>query len=157
MNTPLLLLEVTYTWTSWTLDLLNFSFKIIRPHSNSIFNVTNSVDLTYLNRLHVGLSDLLEQKFRHNFWNSLNPIWDCGNTSESNKHYLLHCSNFRYDRYSPLQNIRIINFNLLYIKENVSNHLLTYGDSGLTDSANNSFLNLGLITLDFAIINTQPY
>ena len=72
--------------------------EFIRPQPNSIFNVPNSLGLTYLTRLRVGLSHLREHKFRHNFRDSLNPICNCSNAIESTKHYLHHCSNFKKGR-----------------------------------------------------------
>ena len=48
--------------------------EFIRTQPNSIFNVPNSLGLTYLKRLRVGLSHLCEHKFRHNFRDSLNPL-----------------------------------------------------------------------------------
>ena len=72
--------------------------EFIRLRPNSIFNVPNSLGLTYLTRLFVGLIHLREHKFRHDFRYSLSPICNCGNAIESIKHYLLHCSNFRNER-----------------------------------------------------------
>ena len=57
----------------------------IRPQPNSIFNFSNSLGLTYLTRLPVGLSYFREHKLRHKFRNSLNPICNCGNTIEATK------------------------------------------------------------------------
>ena len=54
--------------------LRNRILEFIRSQPNSIFNVPNSLGLTYLTRLRVGLSHLREHKFRHNFRDSLNPI-----------------------------------------------------------------------------------
>ena len=102
--------------------------KFIRPPPNSIFNVPNSLGLTYLTRLRVGLSHLREHKFCHNFWGSLNQICNCGNSIESAKHYFLHCSNFKTERQSLLQKVRVVNPNPLSMKEDALTHLL-YGDN----------------------------
>ena len=42
--------------------------EFIRPHPNSIFNVPNSLGLTYLTRLRHVSSHLRKHKFCHNFW-----------------------------------------------------------------------------------------
>ena len=97
--------------------------EFIRPRPNSIFNVPNSLGLTYLTRLRVGLSHLHEHKFRHNFRDSLNPICNCGSAIESTKHYLLHCSNFKSERQTLLQNVRIVNPNFLSMNEDALTHL----------------------------------
>ena len=55
--------------------------EFIRPQPNSIFNVPNSLGLTYLTRLRVGLSHLCEHKFHHNFRGSLNPTCNYGNVT----------------------------------------------------------------------------
>ena len=115
--------------------------EFIRPQPNSIFNIPNSLGLTYLTRLRVGLSHLREHKFRHNFRDSLNPICNCGNAIESTKHYLLHCSNFKNERQTLLQNIRTVNPNLLSINEDALTHLLLYGDNTLTNKTNTFLLN----------------
>ena len=60
-------------------NLLNF----IRPCSNSIFNIHNSYGIKLLTRLRLGLNPLLDHKFRHCFQDTLNPLCDCGNDSET--------------------------------------------------------------------------
>ena len=52
--------------------ILNF----IQPNPNSIFNCHNPKAIKYLSRL--GLSHLREQKFKHSFQDTLNPICACG-------------------------------------------------------------------------------
>ena len=113
----------------------------MRPQSNSIFNVLNSLGLTYLTRLRVGLSHLCEQKFRHNFQDSLNPICNCSNAIESTKHYLNYCLNFKNERQTLQQNVRTVNPNSLYMNEDALTHLLLYGDNTLTHNTNTFLLN----------------
>ena len=55
--------------------------EFIRPRPNSTFNVPNSLGLTSLTRLRVGLKYLREHKCRLNFPDSLNSICDCGNAT----------------------------------------------------------------------------
>ena len=97
--------------------------EFIKPQPNSIFNAPDSLGLTYLARLRVGLSHLREHKFRNNFRDSLNPICNCGNASKSLKPYLLHCSNFKNER-QILQNVRTVNPDLLSTNEDALTHLL---------------------------------
>ena len=115
--------------------------EFIRPQPNSIFNAPNSLGLTYLTRLRVGLSHLCEHKFCHNLQDLLNPICSCGNAIEWTIHYLLHCSNFKNERQTLLQNVRTINPNLLSINEDALTHLLLYGNNTLTDKTNTFLLN----------------
>ena len=44
----------------------------------------------HITRLHLGLSDLRDHKFKHGFLDSLNPICSCGWDIETTYHYLLH-------------------------------------------------------------------
>ena len=76
--------------------------EFIRPQPNIILSVPNSLGLSHLTRLHVGLNHLREHIFRHNFWDSLNQICNCGNAIESTKHDFLHCSIFKNERQSLL-------------------------------------------------------
>ena len=89
----------------------------------------------------VGLSHLRGHKFRLNLRDSLNPICNCSNAIESTKHYLFHCSNFKNERQSLLQNVRIVNPNLISTNKDVLTHLLLYGDNTLTDNTNTFLLN----------------
>ena len=112
-------IEFEYSLLSFLQTFQKTNLRIYKPQPNSISNVSNSLGLTYLTRLRVGLSHLREHKFHHNFRDSLNPTCNCGNAIESTKHYLLHCSNFKNQRQS--QNVRIVNPNRLSISKNALN------------------------------------
>ena len=43
-----------------------------------------------LNRLHLGFSYLREDKHRHNFTDTLNPLCSCSLETENTEHYFLH-------------------------------------------------------------------
>ena len=111
--------------------------SLLQNKRNSIFHICNSLGLTHLTRMRVGLSHLHEHRFWHNFRDSLNPICNRSNAIESTKHYLLHCSNFKNERQSLLQNVRIVNPNLLPMNEDALTHLQLYGGNILKD---NTFL-----------------
>ena len=53
-------------------NLLN----LIRPCSNSIFNIHNPYRIKLLTRLRLGLSHLYDHKFRHCFQDTRNPLCD---------------------------------------------------------------------------------
>ena len=115
--------------------------EFIRTRHNSTFNIPSTLGLTYLTRLRVGWSHLRDHKFCHTFWDSLNLLCNCDNATESTKHYLLHCPNFKNERPSFLQNVKIVNANLLSMNESMWTHLLLYGSNNLTDNTNTSLLN----------------
>ena len=100
--------------------------EFIIPQPYTIFHVLNSLGLTYLTRLRVGLSHLREEKFRHNSRDSLNSICNCGSAIESTQHYLLHYLNFKNEKQSLLPNVRIVNPNVLSMNEDALTHLLLY-------------------------------
>ena len=112
--------------------------EFTRPQPNCIFNVPNFLGLTYLTKLRADITDLLEHKFRHNF---LNQIFNFGNATESTKHYLIQCSNFKNESQSFLENVRIVNPDLLSMNEGVLAHLFLYDDNTLTDNTNTFLLN----------------
>ena len=57
--------------------------KFLRPSSNSIFNCRSPKGIKLIKRLRLCLSHLREEKSRHNFQDSLNPICSCGDDIES--------------------------------------------------------------------------
>lgn len=59
--------------------------EFIRPHRNGICDVPNSLGLTYLISLRVGLSYLREYALHHNFWDSLNSVCNYDHVTEPTK------------------------------------------------------------------------
>lgn len=47
-----------------------------------------------ITRLGLGLNHLLENKFRYNLQDTLNPIYGCGADLETTIHYISHRLNF---------------------------------------------------------------
>ena len=52
----------------------------------------NSIRIKHITRLQLGLSHLREHKFKHDFQDSINPLYNCGHGTESTTHFLLHCA-----------------------------------------------------------------
>ena len=90
-------------------NLLNF----IRPYANSIFNIHNPSGIKLLTILRLSLSHLHDHKFRHCFQDTLNPLCDCGNDTETTTHFFLHCPSFHTHRQALLNNITNINEQIL--------------------------------------------
>ena len=63
-------------------NLLNFRW----PFANSIFNIHNPNGIKVLKILRLDLSHLRDHKFRHCFQDTLNPLCDCGNDTETITH-----------------------------------------------------------------------
>ena len=68
--------------------------KFMRPCVNSIFNIHKPYGIKPLTRLRLGLSHLRDHKFRHCFQDTLNPLCDCGNDTETTTHFFLHFPSF---------------------------------------------------------------
>ena len=60
--------------------------KFIRRFSNSFHNSRDPIAIKYYIRIRLGLSLLREQKFKHSFKESLNPVCICRNDFESVSH-----------------------------------------------------------------------
>ena len=55
----------------------NSLMKFIRPSPNSLFNVSDSLEIKLLTRLRLGLSHLRELKFSQNFRDTINSLCSC--------------------------------------------------------------------------------
>ena len=66
----------------------------VRPTQNSVFMIRDSTGLKLLTRLRLGLSQLKEHKFNHNFENTINPLCPCSLDTESVSHFFLRCHNY---------------------------------------------------------------
>ena len=59
--------------------------KFIRPSGSSVFNCHNLRRVKLLTRSRLGLSHFREDKFKHGFQDTLNPICSCGNDIETSE------------------------------------------------------------------------
>ena len=87
-------------------------------------------------RLRLDLNHLRENKFRHNFQNSLNPICSCEDDIETTIHYLLHCPNCLDERRALLHNLQSIAENIHDKKDSQISECLLFGDSSNNDTSN---------------------
>ena len=79
--------------------ILNF----IRPRSNDAFNVSHPKGLIFLTRLRVGISHLIDLKFKQRFLDTLDPICVCGLDIDTLNHFFLDCPRFTNEN----QNLKI--------------------------------------------------
>ena len=89
-----------------------------------------------LTRLRLGLSQLYENKFRHCFQDTLNPLCECGKDIESTMHFFLHCTNFLIPRQTLFQKIRNIDDSILSQSETQLTQTLLYGNQNYHSSIN---------------------
>ena len=67
---------------------VSFFHNFIRPSENAIFNTHDQVCIKLLNRLRLGFSHLRENKFRHNFKGTFDPLSSCSIRAETLLYYL---------------------------------------------------------------------
>ena len=114
--------------------------KFVRPVANSVFDINNPYGLKLLTRLPLGLSHLRYHKFRHNFQDCINPIYDCGLEIETTSHLILHCPLFQSGRQSLLMNIKKIDESILQKHDELITKTLLYGNDKFDLSCNKSII-----------------
>ena len=119
-------------------NLLNF----VRPRANSIINIHNPHGIKPLTRLRLGLSHLCDHRFRHCFQDTLNPLCDCGNDTETTTHFFLHCPSFHNPRQIFLNNIRNINEQILSHGKDQLIQTFLYGNANCNLTVNRLMSNL---------------
>ena len=75
------------TYVSFRKMLLNF----IRPIVNTTYKIYDPLGIKLLTRLRLGFSHLSENKFTHNFADSLNLLCSCSLETESAIDFFLRC------------------------------------------------------------------
>ena len=97
---------------------------LIRALANNTYGIYDPLGVTLLNRLRLGFSHLMKNKFRHNFVDTLNPLCSFSLETEDRELYFLRCEN----------NLSLNNISTAIASLN-SNDLLRvilYGDKVLT-------------------------
>ena len=154
--------DLEKVWNKLDLDIRNYvsliSFKskvlkFICPSENSIFlcNIPKGIQL--LTRLRLGLSHFRDHIFKHNFQDTLNPICNCGEDTETSCHYLLHCWLYTNERLALLNIIQGIDNSILELSHSHIVEVLVYGRKFLDISSNSNILNA---TIDF-LLETKKF
>ena len=115
--------------------------KFMKPSSNSLFNCHSLKGIKLITRLRLDLSHLRKHKFRHNFQDTLNPIWSCGDDIETTIHYLLHCSNYWDEGRTLLEGLQGIGEKIHDKSDSQITELLLFGVSSNNDASNTYILN----------------
>ena len=105
--------------------------KFIRPEPNQVFNFDSSEGLKFITKIRLGLSHLVDHKFRHNFQDCVNPICSCGQETETSTHSLLHCFNYHCARQSLFEKKNEIDSSILKQNEQFITKLLLFGNEKL--------------------------
>ena len=115
--------------------------KFIKPSSNSLFNCHSLKGIKLITRLRLDLSHLRKHKFRHNFQDTLNSIWSCGDDIETTIHYLLHFSNYSDEGRTLLEGLQSIGEKIHDKSDSQITELLLFGVSSNNDASNTYILN----------------
>ena len=116
--------------------LLNF----IRPNANSTFNIHNLYGIKLLTWLRLDLSHH-DHKFRHCFQDTLNPLFDCGNDTETITCFFYSLPKFPYSRTNFLNNNRKIIEQILSHCEDQLIQTFLYGNPNFNLAVNWLILN----------------
>ena len=118
----------------------NSLLKFIRPSPNSLFNVSDSLEIELFTSLRLGLSHLREHKFNHNFQDTINPLCSCSLESGSTSHFFLRCQNFT-DLCKCLMNKLIkIDSYILTTDDKSFTKLFLFGDGRYDSKTNKSII-----------------
>ena len=99
------------------------------------------------------LSQLQENEFKHNFYDTLNLICNCSEDIDISCHYLLHCSLYTSDRLALLNDIQGIDNSTLDLCDSHTVEVLLHGRKFLDISCNTNILNA---TIDF-LLKTKSF
>ena len=116
--------------------------SIIRPPPKCFFGVHDTLGLSLLCQLRVDLSKLNFYKFKHNFRDTINPLFPLNDGIEDTEHFLLLCPSFVVPQRDLLTGVLA----LLRPYGHVNNsngalmQVLLYGDKNLSDDLNKSIL-----------------
>ena len=94
-----------------------------------------------------GLNHLRDHKFRHCFQDTLNPLCDCGNDTETTTNFFLHCPSFVTPRQTLLNKIRNNNEQILSHGEDQLIQTFLYSNPNFNLTVNRLILNATTVYL----------
>ena len=112
--------------------ILNF----IQPSPISLFYCHNPKGIKLITRLRLGLSHLKQHKFKHSFQDTINPLCNCGQYTDSATHFFLHCPFYVNERRTLLSTIRSLDSKLLDCTDYVLTQMLLFGNTSQNSSNN---------------------
>ena len=125
-----------------------FLLKSIRPVPNSLFDANDPHGVKLLTRVRVGFSHLKDQKFRHGFNDTIDPLRPCNMETETVPHFLLRCLHYTNLRFDLMNELLKIDPNFLYSKDDLLTKILLYGDNNHSHEINSKIIKL---TISFVI------
>ena len=111
---------------------------------NSVYNTHNPLGIKYLTRLRIGFSHLKEEKFKHNFQDSIDPICSCSSSIETTIYFFLYCANFNIQRQTLFDKITTIDSNIFPENEDSIVNTLLFGKPNCEHSFDKTMLNASI-------------
>ena len=93
-----------------------------------------------ITRLRLGLSHLQEDKFKHNFQDTVNPLCSCSIEAESTSHYFLRCHFFDTLWATLTEDLRNTDSHLRTPRNENLTNILLYGNKIYDDKSNQIIL-----------------
>ena len=103
---------------------------------DDLFSYHNPVGVKLLIRLKLGFSHSHEDKFRHNFYDAMNPLCSCSLEPETISFYLLCCLMFSSSCSALINNLNLIDPSISQLNETALANILLYGDFKKSTSQN---------------------
>ena len=148
-------LSTTIEWNNLDQDLRNSEsytlfhssiLKFIRPPPNSFYGCQNIMGIKLVTRLHLGLSNLQEHKFKHSFQDTLNRLCNCGMDIESSTYFLFQCPLYINERCTLVSNLNRICAQISQLSLQLLKNTLPFGNLAYSDKTNTHILNA---TIDY--------
>ena len=112
--------------------ILNF----IWPSASSFFDCRNPKGIKFITRIRLGLSHIRENKFKHSFQDTINPLCNCGQDIESSTKFFLHFPFFINERRILLTTVRSLDSKLLDCTDYDLTQTLIFGNTSQISSKN---------------------
>ena len=114
--------------------------SFIKPTCSSLFSIHHHAGVKCLIRLRLSFSHLREHKFRHNFHDSLNPLYSCILEPETTSDYLLCCHNFSSACLALMNNLNLSHPTICQLNEIALANIFLDVDSKSSTSENSKIL-----------------
>ena len=111
---------------------------------NSIYNIYNPLGVKYLARLRIGFSHLKELEFKHNFQDSIDPMYSCSSDIETTIHFFLHCANFNIQIQTLFDKKVTIDANILTENKDSIVNTVLFGKPNCENFINKAMLNASI-------------
>ena len=128
--------------------------KGIKTKENSVFGVSHIHGIKLLTRLRLSFSHLNEPKFRHNFYDTINPMCKCNASPETTMHYLLRCQLYSVQREELFNSIYKSDSTLQNSSENQLLRVHLYDSERFTLNVNKEIIRL---TISYLKDSLNPF